>query len=429
MAKVRRIPLGGEPGTQKIEIPDRVSVELASLAGKARQGLLAFAVGVGLQVFHTLLEEDVARIVGPKGRHDPAGRVAYRHGDQESSVTLGGRKVAVTRPRVRGLAGGELALPTWAAFAGDELLSEQTMASLLAGVSTRNYETTLESVGDDLQASSTSKSAASRRFVARTAKALGELMATDLSELAICALFADGIEEADHMMVCAIGVDTEGEKHLLGLREGTTENKAVCSGLLSDLVGRGLDFSAGILCVIDGGKGLRAAVREVFGSLGPVHRCRVHKRRNVLDHLPKETQPVVGRKLDAAWAKPDPALALAALKSVATWLEADHPGAAASLREGMEETLTLTRLGLPPALTRTLSSTNPIESAFSVAREVMGKVKRWRDGAMVVRWTAAGMEVAASKFRRVKGYRELPILIEKLSGIAEGSAEKCGKVA
>lgn len=429
MAKVRRIPLGGEPGTQKIEIPDRVSVELASLAGKARQGLLAFAVGVGLQVFHTLLEEDVARIVGPKGRHDPAGRVAYRHGDQESSVTLGGRKVAVTRPRVRGLAGGELALPTWAAFAGDELLSEQTMASLLAGVSTRNYETTLESVGDDLQASSTSKSAASRRFVARTAKALGELMATDLSELAICALFADGIEEADHMMVCAIGVDTEGEKHLLGLREGTTENKAVCSGLLSDLVGRGLDFSAGILCVIDGGKGLRAAVREVFGSLGLVHRCRVHKRRNVLDHLPKETQPVVGRKLDAAWAKPDPALALAALKSVATWLEADHPGAAASLREGMEETLTLTRLGLPPALTRTLSSTNPIESAFSVAREVMGKVKRWRDGAMVVRWTAAGMEVAASKFRRVKGYRELPILIEKLSGIAEGSAEKCGKVA
>ncbi len=167
MAKVRRIPLGGEPGTQKIEIPDRVSVELASLAGKARQGLLAFAVGVGLQVFRTLLEEDVARIVGPKGRHDPQGRAAYRHGDQESSVTPGGRKVAVTRPRVRGLAGGELALPTWAAFAGDELLSEQTMASLLAGVSTRNYETTLESVGDDLQASSTSKSAASRRFVAR----------------------------------------------------------------------------------------------------------------------------------------------------------------------------------------------------------------------------------------------------------------------
>jgi hypothetical protein len=300
MAKVRRIPLGGEPGTQKIEIPDRVSVELASLAGKARQGLLAFAVGVGLQVFHTLLEEDVAHIAGPKDHHDPVGRVAYRRGDQESSVTLGGRKVAVTRPRVRGVAGGEVALPTRAAFAGEELLCDQTMAALLAGVSTRNYERTLEPVGDDLSALSTSKSAASRRFVARTATALAELMAADLSDRSICALFADGIEEGDHMMVCAIGVDTEGRKHLLGLREGTTENRAVCASMLSDLVGRGLDFSRGILCVIDGGKGLRAAVREVFGSLGLVHRCRIHKRRNVLDHLPKETQPVVGRKLDAA---------------------------------------------------------------------------------------------------------------------------------
>jgi len=149
----------------------------------------------------------------------------------------------------------------------------------------------------------------------------------------------------------------------------------------------------------------------------------------VLDHLPKETQPVVQRRLEAAWAKDTPALALAALKALATWLDADHPGAAASLREGMEETITLNHLGLPPALTRTLATTNPIESAYSVAREVMGKVKRWRDGAMVVRWTAAGMEVAASKFRRIKGYRELPILIEKLAGIAEHFTQQSGKVA
>ncbi|MGH2709324.1 MAG: transposase, partial [Actinomycetota bacterium] len=238
MAKIKRIPLGGEPGCHKIEIPDRVTVELASLAGKARQGLLAFAVGVGLEVFRTLLEEDVARIAGPKGRHDPAGWAAYRHGKQASSVTLGGRKVAVARPRVRGVAGGEVALPTWAAFAGEELLSDQTMACLLAGVSTRNYETTLEPVGDDLEASATSRSAVSRRFVARTATALAELMAKDLCGLSICALFADGIEEADHTMVCVIGVDTQGRKHLLGLREGTTESKTVCASLLSDLVGR-----------------------------------------------------------------------------------------------------------------------------------------------------------------------------------------------
>jgi transposase-like protein len=408
-----------------------VSVELASLAGTVREGLLAFAVGVGMQVFRTLLEEDAAAIAGPKGRHNPAGRVAYRHGDQESSVVLGGRKIAVSRPRVRGVAGGELSLPTWAAFAGEELLGDQTMASLLAGVSTRNYDKALEPVGA-LDASATSRSAVSRRFVARTAKALDELMARDLSDLRICALFADGICESEHMMVCAIGLDTQGRKHLLGLREGTTENKAVCAGLLSDLVGRGLDFSGGILAVLDGGKGLRAAstaVREVFGSLGLVQRCRAHKRRNIFAHLPKEAQPIVQRRLEAAWAKDTPALALAALKALATWLDADHPGAAASLREGMEETITLNHLGLPPALTRTLATTNPIESAYSVAREVMGKVKRWRDGAMVVRWTAAGMEVAASKFRRIKGYRELPILIEKLAGIAEHFSQKSGKVA
>ncbi len=428
MAKIKRIPLGLEPGQQRIELPDRVSVELASLAGTVKEGLLAFAVGVGMQVFRTMLEEDVAAVAGPKGRHDPTGRVAYRHGDQESSVVLGGRKVAVSRPRVRGVAGGELALPIWEAFAGEELLGNQVMASLLAGISTRSYDKTLEPVGS-LEASATSRSAVSRRFVARTAKALDELMAKDLSDLRICALFADGIEESEHMMVCAIGLDAEGRKHLLGLREGTTENKAVCAGLLSDLVGRGLDFSGGILAVLDGGKGLRAAVREVFGNLGLVQRCRAHKRRNVLDHLPKQTQPVVQRRLEAAWAKDAPALALAALKALATWLEADHPGAAASLREGMEETITVNHLDLPPALARTLATTNPIESAYSVARVVMGKVKRWRDGAMVVRWTAAGMEVAASKFRRIKGYRELPILIEKLAGIADHFSQKSGKVA
>ena len=218
---------------------------------------------------------------------------------------LGGRKVAVSRPRVRGVAGGEVSLPIWAAFAGEELLADQTMASLLAGVSTRNYDKTLEPVGA-LDASATSRSAVSRRFVARTAKALDELMAKDLSELRVCALFVDGICESEHMMVCAIGLDTQGRKHLLGLREGTTENKAVCAGLLSDLVGRGLDFSGGILAVLDGGKGLRAAVKEVFGNLGVVQRCRAHKRRNVLDHLPKEAQPVVKKaKQDAKVVDPD----------------------------------------------------------------------------------------------------------------------------
>ncbi len=269
MAKVKRIPLGGQPGQQKIEIPDRVSVELTALAGKVKEGLLAFAVGVGLEVFRTLLEEDATRIVGPKGKHNPNSRVAYRHGDGASSVVLGGRKVEVSRPRVRGVAGGEMALPTWAAFASEELLSGQTMASVLAGVSTRNYGQTLEPVGADLTSSATSRSAVSRRFVARTASALKELMGKDLSELSICVIFADGIEEDDHTMVCAIGLDAQGTKHLLGLAEGSTENKTVCGDLLSGIVDRGLDFSGGILLVIDGGKGLRSAAKAVFGGPRP----------------------------------------------------------------------------------------------------------------------------------------------------------------
>jgi putative transposase len=227
MAKSKRIPLGLEPGQQRVELPGRVSVELASLADSVREGLLAFAVGAGLQVLSAMLEEEVAALAGPKGRHDPDGRVAYRHGSEESSLTLGGRKVALPRPRVRGVAGGEMKLPVWEAFAGEDPLCAHILASMLAGVSTRNYETTLEPVGSALETSSTSKSAVSRRFVARTQVALGLLRDKDLSDLSICVLYADGLCEADHTMVCAIGIDRSGTKHLLGLREGSSENKAV----------------------------------------------------------------------------------------------------------------------------------------------------------------------------------------------------------
>lgn len=415
MANVQRIPVGRKSGERKIELPEQVNVELGDLAGKVKEGLLAFAVGVGLEVFKTLLEEDRTVMVGVKGKHDAAGRIANRHGSQPSSVTLGGRKVAMDRPRVRSVTGEELPLATWHALVGDDdLLGEMALGRMLAGLSTRNYGAGLEPVGSDLEVSSTSKSAISRRFVARTKVALDELLAKDLSELKICALFADGIEMADHLMVCALGLDRDGHKHILGIREGTTENKAVCTALLSDLVERGLDASEGILAVIDGGKGLRAGVKQVFGDLGLIQRCRIHKRRNVTQHLRKDQQLAVGRKIDKAYAKQDPAKALAALKALADKLESSHPGAAASLREGMEETLTVNRLGVPESLLPTLSNTNTIESSYSVARTTMRNVKRWSSGKMVMRWTAAGMEVAASKFRRVKGYRELPILVENL---------------
>jgi putative transposase len=289
MATLQRIPLGGKHEHKRIELPDHVQVCLGELAGRVREGLLAFSVGVGLEVLHALLEEDAGAIVGERGRWNPD-RSAYRHGTQTSSLALGGRKVAVERPRVRSVSGEEIHLPAWAAFAGHDPLAALAFERMVAGLSTRRYKVGLEPVGE-VSGSATSRSAVSRRFVERTRQALVELMAKDLSEQAICALFIDGENVGDHTVVVALGVDREGNKHPLGLREGTTESEAVCRGLLSDLVDRGLDFSAGILLVIDGAKGLRKAVREVFGSLGLVQRCRIHKRKNMMDHLPRRPAP------------------------------------------------------------------------------------------------------------------------------------------
>jgi transposase-like protein len=265
--------------------------------------------------------------------------------------------------------------------------------------------------------------------VRHTAKALDEVLARDLSGLQICAVVADGLVVGDHTLVCALGIDREGRKHMLGLREGTTENAAVCAGLLSNLVDRGLDASAGILFVIDGGKGLRKAIRQVFGALGLVQRCRTHKRRNITEHLPERERAWVGAKLEKAWAMSDPRKAQAALESLARTLDARHPGAASSLREGMEETLTINQLGVSLALARTVGNTNTIESANSVARTVMRNVKRWRDGKMAERWTAAGMLAAERQFRRVMGYKDLPKLVAALEARVAGVSSAEATVA
>jgi putative transposase len=430
VAKVQKFPVGRKPGQRKVELPEEVQVSLAEIAGRTKQGLLAFAVGVGLEVFATLLEEDQTAIVGPKGRHDPD-RTCYRHSAEPSSVALGGRRVGVSKPRVRSLSGEEITLPTWAAFAGEELLTEMATERMLAGLSSRHYPVGLEPVG--VQGSGTSRSAVSRRFIARTRTALGELMARDLSELRLCAIFGDGLSLADHLIVAAIGVDLQGNKHVLGLKEGSSENATVCKGLLSDLVDRGLDVSGGILLVLDGAKGWAKAVREIFGELALVQRCRLHKQRNVLDYLPDHMHTEVRRKLARAWGQHRYEDALAELTKLAKWLDArGHPSAAGSVREGLEETLTITRLGIPPALSRTLFSTNVVESAFSVARSVMGNVKRWRPRSkshMIERWCAAGLLVAEGQFRRVNGYKEIPFLVAALKAHAGKMSEAGARVA
>ncbi len=431
MAKVQRLPLGRKPGQRKIELPEQVQVSLADLADRTRQGLLAFAVGVGMEVFRTLLEEDVTALVGPKGRHDPD-RVAYRHSVERSSVVLGGRKAAVDRQRVRSIAGEELTLPTWAAFSGEDLLHDMATERMLAGLSSRRYEVGLEPVGE-VEGSGTSKSAVSRRFIARTRTALGELMARDLSELRLCAIFGDGLSLAEHTIVAAVGVDHDGNKHVLGLKEGSTENAVVCTGLLTDLQERGLDVSGGILLVLDGGKGWRKAVRDVFGDLALVHRCRLHKERNVIGYLPDHLHAEVRRRLRRAWGKEDYPKALDALEAVARWLEGlGHPSAAGSVREGMAETLTINRLGVPAKLQVSLFSTNVVESAFSVGRTVMGNVKRWRPRSktrMIERWCAAGLLIAERQFRRVKGYREIPVLVAALKDQVAKTSEAGARVA
>jgi len=402
------------------DLPEQVTIAVRDLAGAVKKGLLALSVGVGLAVVHELFEAEVTRLAGPKGKHDPE-RQAYRHGQEPRQVTLGGRRVQVDKPRVRSVDNEEVELRTFHTFAGRELLSAAALERMLAGLSTRRYPAGLEPMGD-VEPLATSKSAISRRFVQGTEQKLAELFGRDLSQLDLLAIFIDGVLIAEHCVVVALGVDAEGRKHPLGLWEGSTENKTVCNALLGNLIERGLDPEQPRLFVIDGGKAIRAAITATFGKHGIIQRCRAHKRRNVLDHLPQSERAFIGRKLDQAWKEPNAERAEAQLRALAKHLEVKHPGAAASLLEGLEETLTVTRLALSPTLLRTFKSTNPVESMISIGRTVAGNVKRWRDGKMVLRWTAAGLLEAEKQFRRVNGYREMAILRRALDQHYQGLA-------
>ena len=399
------------PAGPELVLPERVTVALAEFAGAAREGLLALAVGTGLGVLGSLLEADVDRLVGPKGRHNPD-RAAVRHGTQPGKVTLGGRRVQVDRPRVRNADGAaELSLPSWQAFAGTELLDQLALERMLAKLSTRRYHHGLEPVGSraDQASSGTSKSAISRRFVAATERALAELLAADLSGLDLVALLVDGVRVAEHCCVVALGITIDGTKIPLGLAEGATENATVVGDLLVGLRDRGLEVTRPILVVIDGAKALRRAVTDVFDH-PVIQRCQLHKLRNVTDRLPDAVASTVAKRMRRAYHQPDALIAEAELEALARELHRSYPGAAASLSEGLAETLTVIRLGVPPTLARTLRSTNSIESMIAICRDHAANVKRWQDGQMVLRWVAAGMGEARKQFRRVNGYLHLPAL-------------------
>jgi transposase-like protein len=398
--------------SNEVVLPERVQEALGQLVGSAKEGLLALSVGVGLGVLAELLEEEVVEVVGARGKHDPE-RTAVRHGHESGEVTLGGRRVAVERPRVRSADGrAEVRLRTYEHFADRDRLSRVVLERMLAGVSTRRYRRTQEPVGSEVEvaARSTSKSSVSRTFIERTRGALSELMSRRLDDVRLAVMMIDGLELQGRTNVVALGITTEGVKIPLGLWEGSTENATVATALLADLVERGLDPEQGILFVIDGAKALRKAIRSVFGE-APVQRCVRHKERNVTDHLPERERSAVKQRLRRAWALDDHDRALDQLRLLASELERSYPGAAGSLREGMEETLTLTRLGVAGNLKRTLESTNPCESMIEIVRRTQRNVKRWSSGEMALRWTAAGMLEAEKQFRKIIGYRDLATLV------------------
>jgi transposase-like protein len=414
-------PAGEDKGLPAWALPESVQLSLADLAGTVKEGLLAFAVATGLQVMYTMMDADVEALCGPKGRHDP-GRAAYRHGSDDGQLTLGGRRLAVRRPRVRSADNRtEQAVPTYETFSSTELLGAMALDKMMAKISTRRYRAGLEPVGQQVEAASgsTSKSSVSRRFVKATEERLGQLMGAGLSSLDLVALLVDGVHFGDHLCVVALGVDADGHKHPLGVTEGSTENATVVKGLLVDLRERGLDTTKAILVVIDGAKALRSAVGEVFDH-PIVQRCQIHKVRNVKSHLPEDLGNTVASKVRAAYRNPSALAAEAKLEAVAKDLERSHPGAAGSLREGLEETLTVTRLGVHPSLARCLRSTNSIESMIEICRDHSANVKNWSSGDMALRWCAAGMVEAKEQFRRVDGYKHLSALRRALE--AEASA-------
>jgi putative transposase len=400
-----------DPMPAEVAVPEQVIVSMGEIAGAAKEGLLALAVGTGLQVMAAMFAEDAMRLCGPDGKHNPE-RAGYRHGSGAGSVTLGGRRLPVTRPRVRAADGsGELHLPSYDLFSCTEVLGQLALEKMLAGLSSRRYTAGLEPAGQAVEgaAASVSKSAVSRRFVAATETALAELMTRRLDDLDLVAFMVDGVHFGEHTCVVALGIGIDGTKHPLAAEEGSTENATLVTELITGLRERGLDVTRPILAVLDGAKALSRAVKDVFDQ-PLIQRCQQHKIKNVRDKLPERLRTVAERRMRQAYHAESALKAEAELQALAAELDKTHPGAAASLREGMAETLTILRLGVPPTLARTLRSTNPIESMIEICREHSKNVKRWRDGTMALRWCAAGMLEADHQFRRVNGHLHLPKL-------------------
>jgi transposase-like protein len=400
-----------EPGVQQ-RMAQLVLPMVQGIAA-TRTNLLTFVHEMGFLALQEVLATDAEAIAGPKGKHLSERRF-HHWGTTRTTLPFGGRHVVVERPRVRSKNGHEVQLPAIEELRACDPLPERVAEQVVLGVSTRGYARSLEpSAG--LDSRGTSKSAASRALVATTSEKVAEFLHRPLEGVDLIALFLDGIEVDEQAVVIALGVTTDGAKVPLGIWQGSTENAAICTALLQDLLGRGLKIEGAILCVIDGGKGMRKALRDIFGDQAVVQRCQVHKTRNVRDHLPEHRRRWVAAQMHEAYKSKTAEVAKRRLLQLVSWLESNgEDGAAASLREGLDETLAVLRLDLPPLLARTFATTNPIENLNGTVRRVTRNVKRWRSNSMVRRWVALAIAEAQRTFRRIKGHKNMLLLVRAL---------------
>jgi transposase-like protein len=386
-----------------------------------------FCLAAGMEALGTMMEKDAEEACGPRhGRGD--GRRGHRWGHTRGKIGFHGGRVELERPRVRGLAGKELALPSWERAVAEDWLGQWAMNLMLINVSTRKIRRAVRLPEGDVPApagAGVSKSAASRHFVALSAARMKVWMGSDLSALDIMVVQIDGIHISEHLvLVAAIGIDGEGEKHPLGLIEGATEHSAVVQALIDDLIARGLDPAVPRLFIIDGAKALAKAIRRSFGRHTPIQRCQIHKARNIMERLSPALHASVRRALRQAWELDDADKAEKLLRNLAQRLERDAPGVSKSILEGLDEILTVSRLGLPAQLRRSLACTNIIENMMGTVRRVTRNVKRWTSASMALRWTAAAMLEAKKGFRRLKAYKQLYTLRAALNAHYEKTSNK-----
>ena len=403
----------GPKEVESVEEAVQRPLPLVEVLVNAQRGLHDLLVDTGMQVLEAMLKEEQAALCGPRYEHSED-RKAYRHGSEDGLLTLGGRKVRVKKPRVRSVEGKELTLPSWEVFSEEDPMVRRVLEQVCIGVPMRKYERSLEDLPSGVETVAAKKSSVSRRFVAKSKAAVADYLGRSLEHLDLPIVMLDGTYLGDHLLLVALGIDSEGKKHVLGIREGGTESFEVCKSLLRELIDRGLVVEKPRLFVIDGSKGLHKAIRTLFRGWFQIQRCQLHKMRNVLEHLPERRRGWVRTTLRTAFHSEDAEKGRRRACKLISDLQEDHPGAAASIEEGLSEMFTVTRLGVHGALWRTLRTTNPIENLQGSLQYTAKNVKRWRSGMMALRWAVTGAMEAEKKFRRVRGYKQIPSLISAL---------------